>query len=333
MNLGKGVEEAIHEKVLSLFSNKKAEITLQSTSDLVAESSSGSIISLPLSASSSESSHTPANDARAQTGSPSSPSSPHSPFVIRSKKLRNVRPTVSTTVTIEDFELIKPISKGAFGKVFLAKKKNTSFYYAIKVLKKDEMIRKNQVDNIKQERKILSRTNSPFLVKLYYSFQSINNLYLVQEYCNGGDCAAMLKLLGSLEESLAKTYIAEVILALEYLHGEGIVHRDLKPDNLLIDSRGHIKLTDFGLSRIGFLKRNSLQKKATGLRPPGSPDFLSKLGDREGKSFAGTPDYLAPEVVLGVTDLGSEVDWVRHLSCFSFLFSFLQRLQQLRLPP
>ena len=109
--------------------------------------------------------------------------------------------------------------------MFLAKKKQTKSYFAIKVLKKEEMVRKNQVSNIKQERKIMSKTKSPFVVKLHYSFQSKEHLYLVQEYCNGGDFGSMLKMLGYLEEDWAKVYIAEIVLALEYLHSQGIVHR------------------------------------------------------------------------------------------------------------
>ncbi|KAJ3335441.1 hypothetical protein HDU93_005485 [Gonapodya sp. JEL0774] len=170
-------------------------------------------------------------------------------------------PTLTATrtqPTIKDYEVVKPISKGAYGSVFLAKKKSTGDYYAIKVLKKQDMVQKNQVANVKAERLILTQLDSPFVVKLYYSFQSKDNLYLVMEYLNGGDCAALLKAMGTLDDAWAKQYIAEVVLGLEFLHARGIVHRDLKPDNLLIDERGHLKLTDFGLSRVGFLGRRRL---------------------------------------------------------------------------
>ncbi|KAJ3300280.1 hypothetical protein HK104_002479 [Borealophlyctis nickersoniae] len=159
--------------------------------------------------------------------------------------------------SIKDFEIIKPISKGAFGSVYLAKKRVTGDYYAIKVLKKADMVAKNQVMNIKAERMILTQLDSPFVVKLYFSFQSRENLYLVMEYLNGGDCAALIKAIGQLDEKWAKQYIAEVVLGLEFLHSRGIVHRDLKPDNILIDVNGHVKLTDFGLSRVGFLGRRA----------------------------------------------------------------------------
>ncbi|KAK2466121.1 hypothetical protein APHAL10511_001763 [Amanita phalloides] len=164
----------------------------------------------------------------------------------------------TTPTSIKDFDIIKPISKGAFGSVFLAKKKATGDYYAIKVLKKADMIAKNQITNVKAERMILMKqADSPFVAKLYFTFQSKDNLYLVMEYLNGGDCAALIKSLGCLPEEWTKQYVAEVVLGLEYLHQRGIVHRDLKPDNLLIDQHGHLKLTDFGLSRIGLLGRQT----------------------------------------------------------------------------
>ena len=135
-------------------------------------------------------------------------------------------PLPSKTVpSIKDFEIIKPISKGAFGSVYLAKKRVTGDYYAIKVLKKSDMIAKNQVMNIKAERMILTQLDSPYIVKLFYSFQSRDNLYLVMEYLNGGDCAALIKAVGQLDESWAKQYISEVVLGLEFLHSKGIIHR------------------------------------------------------------------------------------------------------------
>lgn len=132
----------------------------------------------------------------------------------------------TTPTSIKDFEIIKPISKGAFGSVFLARKKLTGDYFAIKVLKKADMIAKNQITNVKAERMILmQQAESPFVAKLYWTFQSKENLYLVMEYLNGGDCAALIKSLGSLPEEWTKNYIAEVVLGLEYLHERGVVHR------------------------------------------------------------------------------------------------------------
>lgn len=163
---------------------------------------------------------------------------------------------------IRDYEIIKAISKGAFGAVFLAKRRLTGEYVAIKCLKKRDMIAKNQVLNVKLERAVMMKQlDSPYVAQLYLSFQTKNYLYLVMEYLNGGDCATMLKVLGTLGDRWARRYIAEVIVGVDDLHKRGIIHRDLKPDNLLIDSEGHIKLTDFGLSRIGVAGRQNNQHR------------------------------------------------------------------------
>ncbi|KAI1098018.1 hypothetical protein F4804DRAFT_141422 [Jackrogersella minutella] len=175
--------------------------------------------------------------------------------------------------SIKDFEIIKPISKGAFGSVYLSKKKSTGEYFAIKVLKKADMVAKNQVTNVKAERAIMMwQGESEFVAKLYWTFSSKDYLYLVMEYLNGGDCASLIKVLGGLPEEWAKKYLGEVILGVEHLHERGIIHRDLKPDNLLIDQKGHLKLTDFGLSRMGLIGR---QKRAlnSGTAEP-TPDLL-----------------------------------------------------------
>lgn len=175
--------------------------------------------------------------------------------------------------SIKDFEVIKPISKGAFGSVYLSKKKSTGEYFAIKVLKKADMVAKNQITNVKAERAIMMwQGESDFVAKLYWTFSSKDYLYLVMEYLNGGDCASLIKVLGGLPEDWVKKYLGEVVLGVEHLHSRGIVHRDLKPDNLLIDQKGHLKLTDFGLSRMGLVGR---QKRALhpGAAEP-APDLL-----------------------------------------------------------
>ena len=172
--------------------------------------------------------------------------------------------------SIRDFEIIKPISKGAFGSVYLAKKKSTGDYYAIKAMKKQDMVAKNQVANVKAERAILMfQGESDFVAKLYWTFPSKDYIFLVMEYLNGGDCSSLVQALGSLPEDWAKKYLAEVVLGIEHLHGREIVHRDLKPDNLLIDQKGHLKLTDFGLSRMGLIGRQkrALNSKNTGAAP------------------------------------------------------------------
>jgi serine/threonine-protein kinase RIM15 len=176
--------------------------------------------------------------------------------------------------SIKDFEIIKPISKGAFGSVYLSKKKLTGDYFAIKVLRKADMVAKNQVTNVKAERAIMMwQGESDFVAKLYWTFSSKDYLYLVMEYLNGGDCASLIKILGGLPEDWSMKYIAEVILGVAHLHSRGIVHRDLKPDNLLIDSKGHLKLTDFGLSRMGLVGR---QKRVLKDHSDSAPDLLKQ---------------------------------------------------------
>lgn len=181
-------------------------------------------------------------------------------------------PARAVPTSIKDFEIIKPISKGAFGSVYLSKKKSTGDYFAIKVLRKADMVAKNQVTNVKAERAIMMwQGESEFVAKLYWTFSSKDYLFLVMEYLNGGDCAALVKVLGGLPEDWAKKYMAEVVLGIEHLHSRGIVHRDLKPDNLLIDQKGHLKLTDFGLSRMGLIGR---QKRALKSPNQSTPDLL-----------------------------------------------------------
>ena len=176
--------------------------------------------------------------------------------------------------SIKDFEVIKPISKGAFGSVYLTKKKRTGEYFAIKVLRKSDMVAKNQVTNVKAERAIMMwQGESDFVAKLYWTFSSKDYLYLVMEFLNGGDCASLIKILGGLSEDWAMKYTAEVVLGVQHLHSRGIVHRDLKPDNLLIDSKGHLKLTDFGLSRMGLVGR---QKRALKQPDETAPDLLKQ---------------------------------------------------------
>ncbi|XP_077792953.1 serine/threonine-protein kinase greatwall isoform X3 [Podarcis muralis] len=150
--------------------------------------------------------------------------------------------------SIEDFAIVKPISRGAFGKVYLGRKAGK--LYAVKVVKKADLINKNMVHQVQAERDALALSKSPFIVHLYYSLQSANNVYLVMEYLIGGDVKSLLHIYGYFDEEMAVKYISEVALALDYLHRHGIIHRDLKPDNMLISNEGHIKLTDFGLSRV-----------------------------------------------------------------------------------
>ncbi|XP_033233196.1 serine/threonine-protein kinase greatwall isoform X4 [Drosophila pseudoobscura] len=153
--------------------------------------------------------------------------------------------------TIKDFVIIKPISRGAFGKVFLGYKNNDSNkLYAIKVMRKSEMINKNMVSQVITERNALALSRSPFCVSLFYSLQSLSYVYLVMEYMVGGDLKSLLAMYGYFDEATARFYVAEMAMGLQYLHQHGIVHRDIKPDNMLLSHTGHVKLTDFGLSKI-----------------------------------------------------------------------------------
>lgn len=160
--------------------------------------------------------------------------------------------------SIDDFEFIKPITSGGFGKVYLGKRRQTTQkylqadqkIYAIKVMDKHVMVRKNMAEQVVAERDALAVSKSPFVVKLFYSLQSKDSIYLVMEYMIGGDLKSLLQNIYFFDEKMALFYFSEVALALDYLHQHGIIHRDIKPDNMLISSTGHVKLTDFGLSEI-----------------------------------------------------------------------------------
>ncbi|KAK3912254.1 Microtubule-associated serine/threonine-protein kinase 2 [Frankliniella fusca] len=199
----------------------------------------------------------------------------------------------------EDFEVIKLISNGAYGAVYLVRVKETRQRVAMKKISKNNLMLRNQVDQVFTERDIMSFTDNPFVVSMYCSFETKKHLCLVMEYVEGGDCAALLKTIGPLPSDMARFYFAETVLAVEYLHSYGIVHRDLKPDNLLITALGHIKLTDFGLSKMGLMSLTT--------------NLYEGYLDRETRQFSdkqvtGTPEYIAPEVILR-QGYGKPVDW------------------------
>lgn len=187
-------------------------------------------------------------------------------------------------VTLENFEFIKVLGKGTFGKVILCREKGTGRLFAIKILKKEVIIQKDEVAHTLTENRVLRTTNHPFLTSLKYSFQTNDRLCFVMEYVNGGELFFHLSRERVFSEERTRFYGAEIISALAYLHSQGIIYRDLKLENLLLDKEGHIKIADFGLC-----KEDITYGRTT-------------------KTFCGTPEYLAPEV-LEDNDYGRAVDW------------------------
>lgn len=150
-------------------------------------------------------------------------------------------------LSYNDFTPLKVIGKGAFGEVRLVQKKDTGHIYAMKILRKKDMLLKEQVAHVRAERDILAEADHQWVVKMYYSFQDSRNLYLVMEFLPGGDMMTLLIKKDTFSEEMTQFYVAETASAIDYIHKLGFIHRDIKPDNLLLDSKGHIKLSDFGL--------------------------------------------------------------------------------------
>jgi len=189
------------------------------------------------------------------------------------RKLTKARRSfVSKTMSFENFLFSRVIGTGAFSEVTLAKHKQTKKHYAVKIMRKEHIIKHNQVDHVKDERKALMKINSPFVVKLIGTFQDTSRLYIVEEFVSGGELYKQLRLARSFQEETVKFYLAELVCAFSSVHSSGVLYRDLKPENVLLDSNGHIKLVDFG--------------------------FCKHLEDQEYTySLCGTPEYLAPEII------------------------------------
>uniref|UniRef100_M4B2Z9 AGC protein kinase n=1 Tax=Hyaloperonospora arabidopsidis (strain Emoy2) TaxID=559515 RepID=M4B2Z9_HYAAE len=188
-------------------------------------------------------------------------------------------------VTLQDFKMIQVIGRGSFGKVVLVRHKATKTLYAMKILSKENIVKRKQVEHTRTERRVLGCTRHPFIVGLHYAFQTARRLYFVLDYCPGGELFYHLSRMKKLPEHMARFYAAEITLALEHLHGLGVVYRDLKPENILLTKDGHIKLADFGLAK------ENIHEGATGTN-----------------SLCGTPEYLPPEI-LDRLGHGTAVDW------------------------
>ncbi|KAK7153974.1 hypothetical protein R3I94_007359 [Phoxinus phoxinus] len=229
------------------------------------------------------------------------------------------------------FVKIKTLGIGAFGEVCLTRKVDTGALYAMKTLRKKDVLNRNQVAHVKAERDILAEADNEWVVRLYYSFQDRDSLYFVMDYIPGGDMMSLLIRMGVFPEPLARFYVAELTLAIESVHKMGFIHRDIKPDNILIDLDGHIKLTDFGLcTGFRWTHNSKYYQKGNHIRqdsmePSDFWDDVSncRCGDRLmtleqratrqhqrclAHSLVGTPNYIAPEVLLrkGYTQL---CDW------------------------
>ncbi|KAJ6722389.1 NON-SPECIFIC SERINE/THREONINE PROTEIN KINASE [Salix koriyanagi] len=230
-------------------------------------------------------------------------------------------------IGIDDFEQLTVIGKGAFGEVRLCRAKNTGEIFAMKKLKKSEMLSRGQVEHVRSERNLLAEVDSRCIVKLFYSFQDSDFLYLIMEYLPGGDIMTLLMREDILSEDVARFYIAESILAIHSIHQHNYVHRDIKPDNLILDKNGHLKLSDFGLCKPLDKYSNLLENEDISTqevtnesgghsacdRPPWlMPKEQLQQWKRNRRALAystvGTLDYMAPEVLLK-KGYGMECDW------------------------
>ncbi|XP_013787527.1 protein kinase DC2-like isoform X2 [Limulus polyphemus] len=205
----------------------------------------------------------------------------------RAGSLTMKEPPVITNVSgdrvfrLEEFDIIKTIGTGTFGRVSLCRDKVTTSYYAMKILEMADVIKLKQVEHVKNEKTILQQIRHPFIINMVWTTHDDTSLYMLFEYVCGGELFTYLRNAGRFSSIIGSFYAAEVVLALEYLHKKQIVYRDLKPENLLLDRDGHLKLTDFGFAKI--------------------------LNDRTW-TLCGTPEYLAPEIIQSKGH-NKAVDW------------------------
>ena len=211
---------------------------------------------------------------------------------ILTKSNRTSNCEINKELNLYDFDIIKSLGRGAYGTVALVNKHKSkdSKLYAMKIINKYKVKKNEQYDNVKTEREVLAKLDNPFVLKLCYAFQNTQNLYLLTEFIQGGELVFHLREKGKFKESWVKFYAAEIIIAIECLHSNNLIYRDLKPENILLDCEGHIKLIDFGLSKI---MKNNKEK-----------DEIKSVTF----SICGTPEYLAPEIIKE-TGYDKCVDW------------------------
>ncbi|XP_065185197.1 cAMP-dependent protein kinase catalytic subunit alpha-like [Sycon ciliatum] len=185
------------------------------------------------------------------------------------------------TAHLDDFDRLKTLGTGSFGRVMLVQHKKNKQYFAMKILEKQKVVKLKQVDHTNNEKRILQSIEFPFFVNLAYTFKDNSYLYMVLGYVSGGEMFSHLRRIGRFSESHSRFYAAQIVLGFEYLHSLEIVYRDLKPENILIDEKGYLKVTDFG--------------------------FAKKIKGRTW-TLCGTPEYLAPEIILS-KGYNKAVDW------------------------
>ncbi|XP_014219547.1 cAMP-dependent protein kinase catalytic subunit-like [Copidosoma floridanum] len=202
-------------------------------------------------------------------------------FESRWKVNNNRAPSGGSKAELGEFERIKTLGTGAFGRVMLVRHKQNSGHFAMKILEKKELVRTKQVEHTYNERRILQSIRFPFVVHLEHCFKDNSYIYMVLPFVNGGEMFTHLRKLGKFDENLSRFYAAQVALVLEYLHKCSLVYRDLKPENILIDNEGYVRVTDFG---------------------------FSKMIENRTWTLCGTPEYLAPEIILS-RGYSRSVDW------------------------